>query len=271
MIPGTEGWERPLLSGMGLTNNVLNCLNVQGCPRWSGIVIWRAEMNLSVKEAAKLLNVSEKTIYRWIKQEIVPAYRMHEQYRFNRAELLEWATARRMGVAPEAFQEPETDAVPLPSLSEALEAGGIFYRLEGKSRDEVLAHSVEHLRLPDEVDRPYLLQVLLARERLSSTGIGDGIAVPHPRNPVLLHVPRPTVTLGFLDNPVDFYALDGLPVRVLFTLITPTLRSHLHLLSKLGFVLKDSGFRRVLEGQGGREKIFRVLRRVEETLSGGEA
>jgi len=225
-------------------------------------------MNLSVKDAARLLSVSEKTIYRWIKQEVVPAYRVHEQYRFNRSELLEWATARRISVAPEALHEPETDAAPLPSLSEALEAGGIFYRLEGKGRDEVLADVVDHLRLPDEVDRPYLLQVLVARERLASTAIGDGIAIPHPRNPVLLHVTRPTVTLGFLEKPVDFHALDGQPVNILFTLITPTLRSHLHLLSKLGFVLRDRAFRQVLAGEGSREEILRVLRRVEQSLPG---
>ena len=122
-------------------------------------------MNLSVKDAARLLSVSEKTIYRWIQQEILPVYRVRAQYRFNRSEILEWATSRRINVAPETFQEPETDALPLPTLSEALDAGGIYYRLEGKSRDEVLEQVVQHLRLPEEVDRAYLLKVLVARER----------------------------------------------------------------------------------------------------------
>lgn len=224
-------------------------------------------MNLSVKDAARLLSVSEKTIYRWIKQEIVPAYRIHEQYRFTRAELLEWATSRRISMSPELLQEPEPDASPLPLLSDALEAGGIFYRLEGKTRDEALGNVVANLRLPEEIDRDYLLQVLIARERLASTAVGGGIAIPHPRNPALLHVTRPTVTLGFLENPIDFHSLDGEPVIILFTLITPTLRSHLHLLSKLGFVLKDRGFRKVLAGEGSREEILRALRRIEKSLS----
>ena len=221
-------------------------------------------MNVSVKDAAKLLSVSEKTIYRWIKQEIVPAYKVHESYRFNRAELLEWATSRRMGISPELLAEPEGDALPLPHLSEAIEAGGIFYRLEGKSRDEVLADVVEHLRLPDEVDRDYLCRVLIAREKLASTGIGEGIALPHPRNPSLLHVTRPTVTLCFLEQPVDFHALDGIPVQVLFTLIAPTLRAHLHLLSLLGFVLRDRNFRKTLAEPGSREEIGAALRRAED-------
>jgi nitrogen PTS system EIIA component len=223
-------------------------------------------MNLSVKDAAKILSVSEKTIYRWIKQEIVPAYKVHESYRFNRAELLEWATARRISVAPEALQDPDADALPLPTLSEALEAGGVFYRIEGRSRDEVLGDVTAHLRLPEEVDRDYLRRVLIAREELASTAVGDGIAIPHPRNPVLLHVTRPTVTLCFLEKPVDFQALDGRPVSILFTLISPTLRSHLHLLSRLGFVLKDDNFRKALLSQESREMIFSALRQAEEGL-----
>ena len=223
-------------------------------------------MNLSVKDAARLLSVSEKTIYRWIKQEIVPAYKVHESYRFNRSELLEWATSRRMGISAELLSEPESDALPLPSLISAMETGGVFYRIEGRSRDEVLADVVGHLRLPEEVDRDYLSQVLIAREKLASTGIGGGIALPHPRNPVLLHVTRPTVTLCFLEQPVDFHALDGIAVQVLFTLISPTLRSHLHLLSLLGFVLQDRRFRKTLEEQGSREEIFAAVRRAEELL-----
>ncbi|WP_305046773.1 PTS sugar transporter subunit IIA [Geoalkalibacter sp.] len=223
-------------------------------------------MNLSVKDAARLLTVSEKTIYRWIKQDIVPAYKVHESYRFNRAELLEWATSRRMGVQPEAFSEPETSATPLPSLAEALESGGIFYRIEGTTREKVLADTVEHLRLPDEVDRDYLYRVLLAREKIASTAVGDGIALPHPRNPMLLHVTRPTVTLCFLEHPVDFAALDGRPVRILFTLIAPTLRVHLHLLAKLAFALKNRGFYQRIQQEGSREEIFHALRQAEEEL-----
>lgn len=220
-------------------------------------------MNISVKDAARLLTVSEKTIYRWIKQEMIPAYRVNEQYRFNRSELLEWATSRRITVAPEVFQEPESDAQPLPTLAEALEAGGIFYRLEGKDRDEVLADMVNHLRVPDDVDRASLYQVLIAREKLGSTAIGHGIAIPHPRNPVLLHITKPTVTLSFLENPVDFCSLDGQPVTILLTLLSPSHRMHLHLLSLLGFVLQEEPFMQALQSQSSREQIFAALDQVE--------
>ena len=226
-------------------------------------------MNLSVKNAANILNVTEKTIYRWIKQELVPAYRVNGQYRFNQSELIEWATSRRMGVSPKAFDEPEAAAIPLPALTESLEAGGIIYRLDGNTRNSVLENLVNNLRLSDGVDKEYLLKVLIAREELASTGVGDGIAVPHPRNPVLLHTTQPTVTLAFLENPVNYDALDGLPVKVLFCVISPTLRAHLHLLSMLSYALKSSGFRKLIEQVGSREAIFDALKKVKLGMARG--
>lgn len=223
-------------------------------------------MNLSVKDAARILSVTEKTIYRWIKQELVPAYRVNGQHRFNQSELLEWATSRRMGISPEAFDEPEEAATPLPTLTESIEAGGIIYRLDGNSRNEVLDRLVSNLRLSDGVDKKYLLKVLIAREELASTSVGDGIAIPHPRNPVLLHTSQPTVTLAFLENPVDFQSLDGLLTKVLFCVISPTLRAHLHLLSMLGYALKDYKFREVIEQAESREEILGALQKVKKGM-----
>jgi PTS system nitrogen regulatory IIA component len=223
-------------------------------------------MTLSVRDVAKLLQVSEKTVYRWIRQGILPAYRVAEQYRFNRAELLEWATSRKMNVSAELIEEPESSAVPIPTVVEALEAGGIYYRLTGGAKPAVLRAVVEHLRLPDEVDREFLLRVLLAREALQSTGIGDGIAIPHVRNPVVLHVPRPMIALCFLDKPVDFGALDGRPVHALFCLISPTVRAHLRLLSRLAFALHSPLFKKTIVRVAARDEIVEAARRVEDTL-----
>lgn len=94
-----------------------------------------------------------------------------------------------------------------------------------------------------------LLQFLLS---LGSTGIGDGIAVPHVRNPVVLHVSKPTVTLCFLDHPIDFGAIDDMPVDTMFAIVSPSVKAHLHLLSRLAFVLRDPGFKAALRDHGSR-------------------
>jgi len=223
-------------------------------------------MQLTVREVSGLLRVSEKTVYRWINQGVLPAYRVNDQYRFNRAELLEWATSRKMNVAAELFDEPESNTAPLPSLVEALQAGGIFYRIGGTDRESALRGLVEHMRLPEEVDREFLLRVLLAREALQSTGIGDGIAIPHVRNPIVLHVSRPMITLCFLERPVEFSALDGKPVSVFFSLISPTVRGHLRMLSRLSFALNDGAFKDAILRQASRDEILAEAARVDGAL-----
>jgi PTS system nitrogen regulatory IIA component len=223
-------------------------------------------MKLLVRDAARLLEVSEKTIYRWIKQGSIPAYRLNDQYRFNRAELLEWATARRIPLSPEIFREAESETASLPHLLEALQAGGIHYRIGGSDRASVLRRVVDTMRLPEEVDPQFLYEVLMAREALGSTAIGEGIAIPHVRNPVILHLQRPMITLCFLEQPVEFGALDGEPVSVLFVLISPTVRAHLHLLSRLSFALKDRTFKKELLRQGSRDELLAAVERCESRL-----
>jgi len=223
-------------------------------------------MKLTVRDAARLLNISEKSIYRWIKQGSIPAYQISDQYRFNRAELLEWATSRKISVSPDIFAEPQSGEAPLPSLSDALAAGGIYYRIGGNDKASALSAVVDTMKLPEEVDRKFLYEVLLAREALGSTGIGEGIAIPHVRNPIVLHVSRPMVTLCFLERPVDFGALDGRAVTTLFTLISPTVRAHLHLLSRLGFALRDQLFKEAVIRQAPREEIMEALKKAEVSM-----
>jgi PTS system nitrogen regulatory IIA component len=224
-------------------------------------------MQLDVRNAAALFSVSEKTVYRWIKQRKLPAYRINEQYRFNRAELLEWATSCRVNVSPDIFHDPEPDKSPLPCLSEALKNGGIHYRVGGTEKASVLREVVELMYLPQAVDRSFLYQVLLARESLGSTAIGDGIAIPHVRNPIVMHILYPMITLCFLDHAIDFGALDGRPGDILFTLVSPTVRAHLHLLSKLAFALREPQFKAAITRRGSREEILSSARLVEESIS----
>lgn len=224
-------------------------------------------MQLTARDASRFLNVSEATVTRWIRQRGLPAQHVGGRYRFHRAELLEWATANRIKVSPEMFDHLETEEEPAPSLADALEAGGIFYGLHDTHKDRAMRALVDVLPLPDGIDRELLLRLFLAREAAASTGIGEGIALPHVRNPIVLHVARPMVTLAFLERPVDFGALDGKPVHVLFSLICPTMRSHLQMLARLSYALHDAKFKNVVLRRAKPSEILREARRAEEALA----
>lgn len=220
-------------------------------------------MQLGVRDVARILNVSEKSIYRWIQQGQLPAYKVNEQYRFNRAELLEWANAQKINVSTEMFTEPDASAELMPDFADTLEAGGIFYRLEGSDKESALRSVVGVMKLPPDMDRELLLRVLLARESMASTGIGDGIAIPHVRNPIVLSVNHPAICLCFLDKPIEFGAIDNQPVHTLFTLVSPTVRIHLFMLSRLAHSLRDPAFKAVVARQGSREEILAAARALE--------
>src|SRR5258708_33526737 len=218
-------------------------------------------MILTVREAAKLLGATERTVYRWIGEGRIPVHKVHDQHRFNRSELLEWATANGVRVSVSDFPAPESvsPTAPAPNLPQALARGGVHEHVEGGDRDSVLRAVVKRMPVTDE-DRELLFDVLVAREALGSTGVGDGIAIPHVRSPILLNLSEPSITLSYLDHAVDFAAVDGRPVHTVFSIVSPTIRSHLHLLSRLAAALHDKEFRDAARGKAPPATILEEAR-----------
>ena len=224
-------------------------------------------MNLNIKDAVALLAVSDDTIYRWIRDQGLPGHRVNGQYRFNRVELLEWATAQGVRVSPTMFAAPDASGARPSTFSAALAAGGIHYGVPGANKHAALAAAIGRMPLPEEMDRDLLLDVMLARESLGSTGIGDGIAIPHVRNPIVMRITQPLVTLCFLATPVEFNAVDGKPVHTLFTIVSPTVKVHLHLLSQLAFALRQPVFANLIARQGSCEEIMICASAIDGNLA----
>ena len=224
-------------------------------------------MELRVRDVAKLLNVSEDVVYRWVEEGSLPASKTGGQFRFNRVELQEWAATHGHRVSPRLFSS-RGPAEDLPSLHAALERGGIHFGVPGHRRETVLAAVARLPGIPPGVDRALLQQLLVSREALAPTAIGDGIALPHPRNPLVVRVVEPHVLLCFLAEPVDFQAMDGQPVRVLLTLLSPSVRAHLQMLAKLAFALHDEGLRALLAGTPSPEAVLARIRSLEAVPPG---
>jgi len=224
-------------------------------------------MRLGVRDVASQFGVSDKVVLRWVEEDDLPVSKLDGHYRFSPAALFEWAAARGMKIPPALFRESENgDREVLPNLVEALRAGGVVEKIPGTDKRAVLAAMIGHLKLPGGVDREALLQIVLAREQLGSTGIGEGIAIPHVRNPIVMRVPRPMILLGLLEQPVDYAAVDRKPVHSVFLVITPTTRSHLHILSRLGYVLQDRGLRKLLATHAPTERILQAIGEVETSI-----
>jgi len=104
---------------------------------------------------------------------------------------------------------------------------------------------------------------------MGSTGIGDGIAIPHARNPILLHVTRPFVTLCLLRHPVAFDAIDSQPVHALFTLVAANVPSHLRILAQLAAALRDAEIRRLLRAAAPSAAILERIAALDAAAAPG--
>jgi PTS system nitrogen regulatory IIA component len=110
-----------------------------------------------------------------------------------------------------------------------------------------------------EIDPARLLEVLLEREKLGSTAIGEGIAIPHGKLPGLKGV---LAAFGRSTAGIDFNAVDGAPTHLFFLLVAPEDSAGVHLkaLARVSRLLKEKVFRdRLLQG-GGRADLFRIIR-----------
>lgn len=226
-------------------------------------------MQLTEREAARLLGVDEAAVERWVRDRELPATRVDDRWRLNPVDLLEFAAARNLDVSPALLEGVEPQA--LPGLADAIRAGGVHRDVPGDDRAAVLRAVVDRLPLPRGVDRAMLHHVLLAREALGSTGFGNGIALPHARNPIVLRVARPAVAICYLARPVEFDALDGKPVHTLVTLVCPSTRAHLHLIALAAAALRDPGVLAALASRADAAALVQEVARFEADLAARRA
>jgi PTS system nitrogen regulatory IIA component len=222
-------------------------------------------MQLTLREAARYLDVKEAIVRKWVAERNLPVHHADERVYLNAVELWEWAVENGVPVSRRLLDHAKRAPDPVPPMDELLTAGGIHHDIDASDKMGVLYELVARLPLPPDQNRDTLLSVLEAREAMGSTGIGDGIAIPHVRNPIVLRVPEPFVTLGLLRHPVEFDAIDGKPVHAIFMVVSPTVPVHLRILGELGFLLRDAILRNLMRERAPADEILGRIALLEAT------
>lgn len=147
-------------------------------------------------------------------------------------------------------------------LGEYLEKDLVFPSLTAGSKSEVLNELITPLgeRYP-EMDTDEAVRVLLDREKLGTTGIGDGIAIPHGK---LESLEKVIVIVGRSPLGIEFEALDHNPCNIFFLVLAPEKISgmHLRILAQISRVLKDESFRKAFAEADGLESLWDILKNV---------
>ncbi|SRR6266545_4402276 len=151
----------------------------------------------------------------------------------------------------------------LMKLSTFLKVDDIIPGLTAESKEEVLKELAGRVaeRHPD-LDRAELLKTLLERERLGSTGIGDGIAIPHGK---LKRLEKPLLAFGRSQAGVDYNSLDGRKVNLLFLMLAPenAVGLHLKMLARISRILKDAEVRKGLVEAPDATAILEIIRKQD--------
>jgi len=149
-------------------------------------------------------------------------------------------------------------------LSDFLTQDAIVAGLKASSKKQALQELAERAATVSGLNGREIFDTLLQRERLGSTGIGHGIAIPHGK---LAKVPKLFGVFARLDKPVDFESLDGEPVDLLFVLIAPESAGadHLKALARVARVLRDANVTAKLRAAQDADALFAVLMEATTT------
>ena len=223
-------------------------------------------MHLTIQEVSKLLNLPVSTLQRWIRQGNIPVYRHEGRYVFLEKDLRKWAKSRGIVFASKSKQTVVRNETESYSILLAMKKGGILHGIRGDEASVVLKAVVEAAPLDPSIDRNELFARLIEREELATTGIGHGVAIPHPRSPLSNGLQEPTITTCFLEVPIDYGAIDALPVFVLFLILSPSPKIHLRLLAKLSHLLRDSSFVDFLRGKPSPKDLLSRVKKIESGM-----
>ena len=146
------------------------------------------------------------------------------------------------------------------SLSELLREDLIFLDIHPEDMPECLRMMVEQASAQGAISDPEdALARLLERERTMSTGMGGGVAVPHAKSQQCRSM---VVSLARVEDGVDFRAIDGKPVTIVFLLLGPpdSTREHVDLLARIAYLVKKPGFLDTLHGANHPREILDAIR-----------
>jgi len=199
-------------------------------------------MELKLTEISRSLELPITTLNRWIRQGRIPVQKNGENAVFDVPVLKKWAAKHHLCFSLDREGECGKPDIQKESLLSAMQRGQVFYDISGDDVGSVLESAVGVIPGLSGETRQELYRRLMDREELTSTGIGKGVAIPHPRSPVIDETDAASITTCFLKKSVGFRAVDDKAVFILFILMSPTVKTHLYLLSRLAFCLRHEPF-----------------------------
>lgn len=234
-------------------------------------------MDLKIKDVAELLNVSENDIQQWIAKGEIPSYRINQQFLFSRIEIEDWMLKRKKDVAgsfsfnnktkqpsPVTQQETrQTGGSNQFSLYRAINRGGVINHVKGKTKVDIIQTTMNQVASELDFDAEVISDLLLDRESLQPTAVGNGVGIPHTRD---FLSSQDAVVVAYPEVPIDYGALDGIPVHTLFFLFASDDKRHLHLLAKIAHLSSQKETLDFIRSRPNKEQLLEHIKKWESSI-----
>jgi len=196
---------------------------------------------MTLSEVAEYLQLAEKTVLRMTRRGEIPAAKVASQWRFLRPMVREWLVGQMHALAAGASAGDATGGRILPTC-EVFRPELMTFDLAPGPKEDVLRQLVAPLgEARFARDPEALLRSLLDRERMMTTAVGHGIAVPHPRRAIAGMFREPAVALGICPAGTDFGAIDDQLVHVFFLVCATRDDIHLRLMAEISWLTRREG------------------------------
>ena len=210
-------------------------------------------MDLKLTDLANVLQVSKKTIYRWIKDSKIPFYRINHQYRFKTDEINEWAIQNK-SILPNMDENIIADET--TDIYKCVKKGGIYYNITGDNIYDAISDSLAVVNIPPNIERDNLCSLILKREREKTTAVKEGIVFLHSGTPVIKYPIFESISICFMHKPVQYDNCTDLEVHTLFIILAASRARHLRLLAKLAVISSNNSFIDLLKRQPLRKELL---------------
>lgn len=137
--------------------------------------------------------------------------------------------------------------------------GGVIQNAPGKTLPEVYRNVLKDQTFPEGLTSNIVYKELIQREKMMGTGVGNGVAIPHPRYPLIKNDDDQRIIVVYLKDPIAISSPDMRPVSTLFITLTSSSKNHLQVLSDLAFLIQKSTFRQTLEKHSPQEELLNTI------------
>lgn len=149
-------------------------------------------------------------------------------------------------------------------LTALIHRGGVLFDVEGDTPEAIYEKISKMIDLPDGMSSDMVYNALCAREKVLSTAVGNGIALPHARAPIMKNADDQKICIVYLKKPIDMKAPDEREVFVMFVLLTQNSQTHLKVLTQLAGLFRSVRFRKALESHLNEAELLSLIRELDK-------